>query len=496
MENTKLSTNRDHVGWGVDTRRYCDGMTTLPVETNPVTALGDWMAARPVAKTEQEHIERIQEYQRLRGQSDAAMAVEAAELERKRIAAEKAQQIPKADRGKGLAGEIALARTESPAKGKQFLDLARTLDHDLPHTKAALTAGKIREEHAQSIAKATEVLSSKHRRKVDSALKDRLGVAGPKDLGKQARAYAQSLEPSAAATRHRKANDSRRVATHPAGDGMAFFTAYGPAPVIQNMMNAVESKAKTIMNSGHSKDANGQKRTRDQVMFDVLAQWCTGKANPMAASKVDLVVLMTPQTLLGQSHTAAWLAGHGPIPAHIARQWLADEDLHVLLRRLFTDPTATQLLGMESRGRNFPAGLRKMMLMRDNGCRNPFCEATMKDGDHIEGHAKGGKTALNNGSGLCGYCNQLKENRGWKHTGDAQSLTVTTPTGHEYTKPPAPLLPGQEFEVEPLAAPVPEGPPTQGAPRPGSIPKRPPKTQPEPYRRKSHRIAITQYLRC
>ena len=467
--------------------------TTPPVETNPVTALGDWMASRPVATTEQEHIERIQQYQRLRGQADAAMAVEAAEFERKRIAAEKAQQIPKADRGKGLAGEIALARSESPAKGKQFLDLARTLDQDLPHTKAALTAGKIREEHAQSIAKATEVLSPKHRRTVDSALKDRLGVAGPKDLGKQARAYAQSLDASAAANRHRKANDSRRVTCQPAGDGMALLTAYGPAPAIQNMMNVMESKAKSIMNSGKSQDAKGKKRTRDQVMFDLMAQWCTGHENPMAASKVDLVVMMTPQTLLGLSDTAAWLAGHGPIPADIAREWLAHDDLRVLLRRLFTDPTGTQLLALESRGRGFASGLRKILLIRDNGCRNPFCEATMKEGDHIEGHAKGGKTALKNGSGLCSYCNQLKENRGWKHTGDDQSLTVETPTGHQYTNPAGPLLPGQEFETafsEPLRAIAPTEPPK---PKRSS---RPPRKAPETYRRHHPRIAITQYLRC
>ncbi len=475
------------------------GMTTNPpVETNPVTALGDWMASRPVASTEQEHIDRIQQYQRLRGQADAAMAAEVAEFERKRIAAEKAQQIPKADRGKGIAGEIALARGESPAKGKQFLDLSRALDQDLPHTKAALVAGKIRQEHAQSIAKATEVLSEEHRRKVDAVLKDRLGVASPKDLGKQARAYAQTLDHTAAVTRHRKANDARRVTCQPAGDGMALLTAYGPAPVIQNMMNAVESKAKSIMNSGKSQDAKGKKRTRDQVMFDLLAQWCTGNPNPMAAAKVDLVVMMTPQTLLGQSDTAAWLVGHGPIPADIAREWLAHDDLHVLLRRLFTDPTATQLLAMESRGRGFAAGLRKILLIRDNGCRNPFCEATMKEGDHIDGHAKGGKTEFKNGSGLCSYCNQLKENRGWKHTGDDQSLKVETPTGHQYTNPAGPLLPGQEFEIDPAKPPELQEPPSHSAAFLEPSPKRilRPRKQPETYHRRRHRIAITQYLRC
>lgn len=461
--------------------------TTFPVDAKPVADLGDWLMARPTAATEQEHIERIQEYQKLRGQLDAAMACEVAEFERKRIAVEKEQKVPKAERGKGVAGEVALARREAPAKGQQFLDLARALDQDLPYTKAALTAGSIREEHAQSISKATEVLSSEHRRHVDAALKDRLGVAGPKGLAKEARAHAQSLEPKAAATRHRKAKDARRVNCQPAGDGMALLTAYGPAPAVQNMMNTLESRAKSIMSSGKTHDAHGTKRSRDQVMFDLLAEWCTGTPNAMNASKVNLVLLMTPQTLFGEADTAAWLAGHGPIPAEIAREWLADDDLKVFLQRLFTDPTATQLLNLESRARAFPSGLRKMLLMRDNSCRNPFCEASIKDGDHIQGVAKGGETTFTNGSGLCGYCNQLKENRGWQHTGDAQSLTVTTPTGHQYTRRPAPLIPGQAFETK---SPQPPEQLRIQAQSKASL------RQTRSSRRHRRRIEFTQYLRC
>lgn len=258
-------------------------------------------------------------------------------------------------------------------------------------------------------------------------------------------------------------------------------------PAVQNMMNMLESQAKSMMSSGKSRDINGHKRSRDQVMFDLLAQWCTGTPNAQGASKVNLVLLMTPQTLLGEADTTAWLAGHGPIPADIAREWLADRDLKVFLQRLFSDPTATQLLNLESRGRAFPLGLRRMLLMRDNGCRNPFCEASIKDGDHIKSVAKGGQTTFANGSGLCGHCNQLKENRGWQHIGDGQSLTVTTPTGHRYTRTPAPLIPGQAFEAEPTKP--------SGQSRPQPITNPTPRQTRSPHRRRQ-RIEFTQYLRC
>ena len=149
------------------------------------------------------------------------MAAEVAEFERNASLLRKRNRF-RSDRGKGIAGEIALARGESPAKGKQFLDLPGPWIRIATY-KAALVAGKIRQEHAQSIAKATEVLSEEHRRKVDAVLKDRLGVASPKDLGKHVE-LCTNIDHTAAATRHRSNDARRHVSTC---HGMAPLTAYG-----------------------------------------------------------------------------------------------------------------------------------------------------------------------------------------------------------------------------------------------------------------------------
>ncbi|GAA4108120.1 HNH endonuclease [Enteractinococcus coprophilus] len=449
----------------------------------PVKAFADWLDSLPPASTQEDSIERIRIWEELVGKVHAKEATEAAHLEQERIVEEQAQKVPKADRGKGLGAEIGLARRESHARGKKFLNTARALHQDMPYMLAAMSAGLIKTEHAHNVVKETEVLSSQHRRQVDRALKDRFGSTGPRELANEARAHAQRLDPKAAASRHSKAKDARRVTCQPAGDGMALWTAYGPAPALTSLYNGLHAKAKSLVSAGKSKDEHGVRRTRDQVMFDLFTQWGSGEGS-VAAGTVDLMVPMTPDALLAKGDTPAWLAGHGPIPASVAREWLANEQLKVFIRRLFSDATATRLVSMEFTGRSFPANIRKMLLLRDNTCRSPYCEAPILDGDHITPHRNGGATNWENASGLCGACNQTKENRGWQHEGNAHSLTVTTPTGHTYTKNPGPLLPGHEPEAP---APPDETPPRHTT-RPIGITR-------SPYRQ-PRRLSITQYLRC
>lgn len=456
-------------------------MTSSVLAADPVTRFGDWLAERPAAATQAEAIERIHRYEVAMGQLEAAQAKEVAELERLRLAQEAAQKIPKAQRGKGLGAEVGLARRETPSRGSRFLKLARTLAQDLPHTANALSAGHIREEHAQVIAKETEVLTSELRRSVDTAIQDRLGVAGPKELANEVRAHAQALDPQAAEARHRQATKARRVTCKPLGDGMAQLIAYGPAHLLDKKVNSLRNQAKSLISSGKSRDNAGQRRTRDQLMFDLFAEAQTGPQR--SAASVDLMLMMTPDSLLAYGDTPAWLAGHGPIPAAVARLWLADPQLNVFLRRIFTDATGTRLAAMESKGRSFSSSIRKMLLMRDNTCRNPHCESPVIDGDHAEPVHEGGESTWANASGLCARCNQIKENRGWKHKGNPEELTVTTPTKHSYRSTPAPLIPG----YRPYTPPDPET-------------EQPPQQLPidfdESPRHRRPRLSITQCLRC
>jgi hypothetical protein len=59
--------------------------------------------------------------------------------------------VPAAQRGRGVAEEVGLARRESPPRGRLHRGLAKVLDTELPCTAAAFAAGRITEWRAMSI---------------------------------------------------------------------------------------------------------------------------------------------------------------------------------------------------------------------------------------------------------------------------------------------------------------------------------------------------------
>ena len=157
-------------------------------------------------------------------------------------------------------------------------------------------------------------------------------------------------------------------------------------------------------------------------------------------SNIQLRIVMTDRAFFGDDNEPAHLHGYGKIPAPIARAMRArqaDRKTEIWIKRLYTDPTNQQLLAMDSRARLFPAGIADFILNRDQICRTPWCDAPIRQIDHIRRHADGGPTNIHNAQGLCQACNLAKETPGWTSITDPDgSITTTTPTGHTYNSPP------------------------------------------------------------
>lgn len=179
-------------------------------------------------------------------------------------------------------------------------------------------------------------------------------------------------------------------------------------------------------------------------MADTFVERLTGQSQATGVP-VEVQLVMTDRTLLGGDDAPARLVGHGPVPAAVARALVtANDEARVWIRRLYRHPESGELVAMESRRRDFPAGLRRFLVVRDVVCRTPWCDAPIRHTDHLRRAADGGPTSAANGQGLCEACNQAKEAPGWEHTATgarAGPITVRTPTGHRYTSRP-PDLPG------------------------------------------------------
>lgn len=109
-------------------------MTTNPAPANYLlTEVRELLAQPGPVQDQAEAVDRLRDLEAVKGMLEAEQALVTASFEKLRLEHEASQKVPKAQRGKGLAAEIALARSESPARGKHHLELPK------PYARTCLT---------------------------------------------------------------------------------------------------------------------------------------------------------------------------------------------------------------------------------------------------------------------------------------------------------------------------------------------------------------------
>jgi hypothetical protein len=352
--------------------------------------------------------------------------------------------------GAGVGAQVALARMESPHRGGRDLGLGRALVFALPQTLEAMGRGDVSEWQATLVARETACLDPDTRRATDERVASRLPGWGDAQTVRELRRLAYAADPGASVARHVKAVCGRRVTLRTAPDSMCYLTALFPA------VQGVATYAALVRESDRAR-ASGDDRGKGQLMADTLVTRVTGQsAAPDVPIEVELV--MPAETLVGDGHTPSHLVGYGPLPAAQARGLLRDSRAEAWVRRLFVRPESGQLVAMDSRRRRFAGHLRHLVVLRDQFCRMPWCDAPIRHADHPVPHRAGGLTSSDNAQGLCEACNYTKEAPGWRgevvETAPRHLVAITTPTGHRFTSsapdPPGsgPVLPPPPWRLE------------------------------------------------
>jgi hypothetical protein len=352
--------------------------------------------------------------------------------------AEQAQAGVAAERqGRGIAAQVGLARRGSHHRGVRWVHLATRL-RDMPETLAAFRAGRITERKAAIITRLTECLAPELRDKVDLAIAgdpEWLESLGERELEAEVDKLCYRFDPQSFVERSAQAAKDRRVTSRPAPDTMMRLT--GLLPVVQGVATYAVLHRWAV-----AQQAAGDPRSHNQLMADRLVELVTGQAvADQVPVTVDLMIADT--TMLGLDDEPAIVPGYGPIPAASAVSLFAIAQGQGLatLRRLYTHPTNGRLVTMESVARKFPDALAALIRLRDQRCRNRWCDAPIRDSDHAKSTAEGGVTSYLNGQGLCEACNIAKEAPGWAARPrpgpaglqDPHTVETTTPTGHVYT---------------------------------------------------------------
>jgi len=97
------------------------------------------------------------------------------------------------------------------------------------------------------------------------------------------------------------------------------------------------------------------------------------------------------------------------------------------------------LVGGDPRRRRFDGFLADLITIRDQHCRTPYCDAPVREVDHVYRWADGGPTSYCNGRAVCTRCNHTREAPGWTvrtvshdHPAAVHRVATVTPTGHVY----------------------------------------------------------------
>ena len=263
----------------------------------------------------------------------------------------------------------------------------------------------------------------------------------------------------------------------PAGAANGIDTPTNPPAGAANGMTPTDAPASAVDPAGHSPstaaaDGSGsaarssaapgdaditESAPADHAPGSAVPTGCDDGA-PHAGGAIDLQLVMTDRALLDGNDAPAHVTGYGPIPAALARHLIATSTdrsdrpdasaAKAFLRRLFTDPDTGQLVAMDSKAREFPAGARRFLIARDQICRTPWCDAPIRHIDHIDPAARGGPTTIGNGQGLCANCNYSKQSPGWAARMDGDhTIVTTTPTAHTACSPPPDLPRSQHYRA-------------------------------------------------
>ncbi|WP_432478676.1 DUF222 domain-containing protein [Nocardioides sp. GXQ0305] len=419
--------------------------------------VGEWthrLSTSGLDLDDADRIDLIRALEELKCAAEGAQARATAAFARSQRARAAERGVPEAQQGRGIAEQVALARRESPHRGRRHVGLAVVLETEMPHTAAALSRGAISEWRATLLARETAMLSRLDRGRVDAELASdphRLAAMGDRQAGARAAQAAARLDPASVCARRRRAEADRTVTIRPAPDTMTWVTALLP------VADGVALHA-TLRRAADSARAGGDPRSRGAVMADTLCARVVAGDGPAAGRplpRVAVGLVMTDRAALLGADDTAHLEGFGPLPAELARELLRgalDADERVWLHRLYARPTTGELVATDSRQRLFRRSLRRLVVVRDQVCRTPWCDAPIREVDHVRDHQRSGPTSGTNGQGLCQACNHAKQARGWSarpRPGPAHEVETVTPTGHRYrSRAPALATPGAE-EVRP-----------------------------------------------
>lgn len=221
-----------------------------------------------------------------------------------------------------VAEEVAACLSLSGNAAATLTDRAEALG-ELPEVAQALRAGRLDAHKTDVLIKGTESLPGGLARAVHRAVLPAAEAITAAQLRNRVATGVITVDPEQARDRHQKAKDTRTVSLTPANDGMAWISAFLPAPEAMAAFTAVDALAGRRSADDDRPVTARRADAFGQVFTEVLNSGYTPGGGPLGTRqgmRPRLVVTAGLSTLLGASETVAHLDGYGPIDAQTARE--------------------------------------------------------------------------------------------------------------------------------------------------------------------------------
>jgi Domain of unknown function (DUF222) len=339
-----------------------------------------------------------------------------------------------------LVTELACALRLPERTTDELIATSESLMHELPETLGALRTGEISYRHAQKVFKHALTLPEETRGAFEAAVLPYAKKLTVSKFDGKARVVRERAHPESLAVRHAISVADRTVEFSPDLDGMAWLSAYLPAPEALGIYNLVTDAAIALQGPDET-------RTLTQLRADVFADLfldspsLDGEPRPAApierGIRARVLVTVPVLTLLGVSEEPASLEGYGPIDADTARRIAAKAPGFT---RILTHPETGAVLSVGKTRYSVPKDLRTWLRVRDETCRFPGCHrnAARSEIDHTVDWQYGGGTNYDNLAHLCPAHHNVKHHTSWtvRHQPDGV-LDWKSPAGFHYDTEPA-----------------------------------------------------------
>jgi len=344
--------------------------------------------------------------------------------------------------GEFAADELSLAARLSVYEVQCLVARTRRIQSRLPSVWDAWCAGDIDGEKVRAIDKALRRLCGDRAVfRLELEVVDAAIAKTAKQLTSWLERFVAHTEPQAHREREIAQLKDRYVSKRPGLDGTGLLTVMGSTYDVE----AADQRLTDIALALGADDPRSFDQRRSDAFFDLLLGRTGDQQSSAVQTTIGVVVPVT--SLVGDSDAPGELIDRsGTVPATLIRHLAAHPG--TLFYRLLTDP-AGGLLDVAEMGRFASTRLGWALDFRAGTCIFPTCAVAATNCDH-DHHtpAPEGETAGWNLDPECRRQHRAKTHAGFTTARDGPTVTVTTPTGHSYTRCDDPL-PVDEWATDP-----------------------------------------------